>query len=194
MKIIVDIGHARKTGAEGNGLEEHEVSCVVAGYLVEELGKLGHEVLVLDFPGMSNAADLNETIKAANASGYEAGVSLHCDSASTEKTVETDEGEELIYVPNPAPHGAHVCFYPGSVKGARLASAIASELCVLLPGRANKVQGRANLAILRKTKMPFVLCECGFISNPEDAEVMRRRPKEIAEAIAKGVDAYARGK
>ena len=34
MKIIVDIGHARKTGAEGNGLEEHEVSCVVAGYLV----------------------------------------------------------------------------------------------------------------------------------------------------------------
>lgn len=56
------------------------------------------------------------------------------------------------------------------------------------------MQGRANLAILRKTKMPFVLCECGFISNPEDAEVMRRRPKEIAEAIAKGVDAYARGK
>lgn len=31
--------------------------------------------------------------------------------------------------------GAHVCFYPSSVKGARLASAIASELCVLLPGR-----------------------------------------------------------
>ena len=82
MKIIVDIGHARKTGAEGNRLEEHEVSCVVAGYLVEELGKLGHEVLVLDFPRMSNAADLNETIKEANASGYEAGVSLHCDSAS----------------------------------------------------------------------------------------------------------------
>ena len=52
MKIIVDIGHARKTGAEGNRLEEHEVSCVVAGYLVEELGKLGHEVLVLDFPRM----------------------------------------------------------------------------------------------------------------------------------------------
>ena len=95
---------------------------------------------------------------------------------------------------NPEPHGAHVCFYPSSVKGARLASAIADELCVSLPGRANKVQGRANLAILRKTKMPFVLCECGFISNPEDAEVMRRRPKEIAEAIAKGVDAYARGK
>lgn len=186
MKIIVDIGHARKTGAEGNGLEEHEVSCVVAGYLVEELGKLGHEVLVLDFSRMSNAADLNETIKAANASGYEAGVSLHCDSAS--KMV---GGKEVL---NPEPHGAHVCFYPSSVKGARLASAIAGELCVLLPGRANKVQGRANLAILRKTKMPFVLCECGFISNPEDAEVMRRRPKEIAEAIAKGVDAYARGK
>ena len=97
MKIIVDIGHARKTGAEGNGLEEHEVSCVVAGYLVEELGKLGHEVLVLDFPRVSNAADLNETIKAANASGYEAGVSLHCDSAS--KIV---GGKEVL---NPEPHG-----------------------------------------------------------------------------------------
>lgn len=174
MKVIIDIGHARKTGAESNGLEEHEVSCVIASYLVEELRKDGHEVLVLDFPKLSNKEDLNATIKEANKSGYEVGVSLHCDSSD-----------------NTEAHGAHVCFYPGSVEGGSLAMAISERLCKLLPGRSNEVQGRQNLAVLKRTKMPFVLCECGFISNAGDAEVMRHRPVEIAKAIAEGVSAYA---
>lgn len=187
MRVIVDIGHARKTGAEGNRLEEHEVSCEVSKRLVEFLRKDGHEVLELDFPRLSNTQDLEATIREANRSGYDIGISLHCDSAS--KVVEDERGKK-VEVANPEARGAHVCFYPGSAKGGRLALAIAERLCKLLPGRANKVQGRSGLAILKRTKMPFVLCECGFITNEGDAEVMREHPEKIAEAIREGVRDY----
>ncbi len=192
MKIAIDIGHANNTGSRGNGLEEHAVAVTIAECLAPMLRQLGAKVDVIDFPGMSNAQDLNATIKAANEGGYDFGISLHCDSASTEKTVETETGPEIINVPNPGPHGAHVCFYPGSVKGSRLAMCIAEPLSRLLPGRANTVQSRPGLAVLKRTRCPWVLCECGFITNPENAALMKDHPEAIAEAIAEGVKAYSK--
>lgn len=190
MNIALDIGHAKGTGARGHGLEEHDVACVIARHLFAQLKDMGHTVHVLDFPDKGNTEDLNATIKVANADGYDFGISLHCDSASTEKTVETETGPEIINVPNPGPHGAHVCFYPGSVKGSRLAMCIAEPLSRLLPGRANTVQSRPGLAVLKRTRCPWVLCECGFITNPENAALMKDHPGRIAEAIAEGVKDY----
>lgn len=93
MKIAIDIGHANNTGSRGNGLEEHAVAVTIAERLAPMLQKLGPKVDVIDFPGMSNAQDLNATIKAANEGGYDFGISLHCDASD-----------------NPQAHGAHVCF------------------------------------------------------------------------------------
>ena len=42
----------------------------------------------------------------------------------------------------------------------------------------------------RKTVPPAVLVECGFLTNPGDASVLRDTPGAIARAIAQGVDAY----
>lgn len=174
MKIAIDIGHANGTGARGNGLEEHAVAVTIAECLAPMLRQLGAKVDVIDFPGMSNAQDLNATIKAANEGGYDFGISIHCDCAHDK----------------PDARGAHVCFYPGSVRGSRLAACIAEPLADLLPGRANTIQSRPGLAILKQTRMPWVLCECGFISNTEDADIMKHHPESIAEAIAEGVKDY----
>lgn len=173
MNIALDIGHAKGTGARGNGLEEHDVACVIARHLFAQLKDMGHTVHVLDFPDKGNTEDLNATIKASNEGGYDFGISLHCDSSD-----------------NPQAHGAHVCFYPGSVKGSRLAICIAEPLSRLLPGRANTVQSRPGLAVLKKTRCPWVLCECGFITNPENASILKDHPGRIAEAIAEGVKDY----
>ncbi len=137
------------------------------------LERLGAQVDVIDFPTRSNTDDLNATIRAANAGGYDFGISLHCDSSD-----------------NTEAHGAHVCFYPGSVKGSRLAMCIAEPLSRLLPGRANTIQSRPGLAVLKRTRCPWVLCECGFITNPENAALMKDHPERIAEAIAEGVKDY----
>lgn len=126
MNIALDIGHAKGTGARGNGLEEHDVACVIARHLFAQLKDMGHTVHVLDFPDKGNTEDLNATIKVANADGYDFGISLHCDCAHDRQNA----------------CGAHVCFYPGSVQGSRLAACIAEPLADLLPGRANTIQAR----------------------------------------------------
>jgi N-acetylmuramoyl-L-alanine amidase len=49
-----------------------------------------------------------------------------------------------------------------------------------------------NLHMTRETRMPAILCECGFISNPGQEEQLRQPEvqKKIAQAIANGVQAY----
>lgn len=173
MKIAIDVGHANQTGARGNGLEEHEVAAQIGHWLATLLRTGGHVVDVVDFPDRTNAVDLRMTIEAGNEGGYDFGISLHCDASD-----------------NAEAHGGHVCFFPGSVQGARLAVCIADRLCRLLPGRANAVMARAGLAVLRGTSCPWVLCECGFITHAGDAVLMRDHPDRIARAIAEGVNEF----
>lgn len=188
-KICIDIGHAAGTGATGNGLEEHGVAVQIAAHLARYLRDRGHAVSVIDYPSLSNAADLNATVRAINAGSYNLAVSLHCDSSD-----------------NPDACGAHVCHhrtyhkdgtFTDSGQGKALASAIAGPLCKLLPGRADPVQARpdrkkklSGLQVLRATRPPAVLCECSFITNVADAEMMKNRPELIAQAIGAGILNY----
>jgi len=188
-KICIDIGHAAGTGATGNGLEEHGVAVQIAAHLARYLRERGHAVSVIDYPSLSNAADLNATVRAINAGSYNLAVSLHCDSSD-----------------NPDACGAHVCHhrtyhkdgtFTDSGQGKALASAIAGPLCKLLPGRADPVQARpdrkkklSGLQVLRATRPPAVLCECSFITNVADAEMMKNRPELIAQAIGAGILNY----
>ena len=58
-----------------------------------------------------------------------------------------------------------------------------------IPSRGVK---ESNFAVLRESKMPSVLVETAFISNPED-EVLLADPQfrqRVAEAIAKGINSY----
>lgn len=190
MKIAIDIGHANGTGARGGGHEEHEVAAKLAILLQNELEKKGLEAVIIDFPWLDNRQDLNKTIEEANHGGYELGISLHLDSAS--KIIEEEENGILVQseVPNPIPHGAHVCYYPASKKGKRLASLIAAHLSKVLPGRAETTVARSNLAVLKKTRPTWVLCECGFITNPADLELVLSCPGKVVGAIVSGVEEY----
>lgn len=170
MKIAIDIGHADGTGARGNGREEHALAAKIASHLFSQLIDAGHDPSIIDFPTDSNRDDLNQTISIANTNNYDFGVSIHLDAADVVSA-----------------HGAHVCFYPGSVESAKLATCVASPLCQLLPGRANSIVARSNLAVLKKTRAPWILCECGFITNPTDCDMAVNHPGSIANAIAQGI-------
>lgn len=189
--IILDVGHARGTGARGNGLEEHERCVLIAAALEESLRSRGFSVTVLDFPDKTNSADLTATVAAANELVADFGISLHMDSASKitgYRRVQNEDGEmyeEAIYEPNPVPHGAHCCYY--STTGEAMGRKIASRLCALLPGRAEPVVRRTDLYVLKQTVAPWVLVECGFITSPGDAGM---EPQRVAEAIAEGVSQY----
>lgn len=172
MNIIVDIGHANGTGARGNGCEEHALCTVIAGHLRTALETDGHTVTVIDFPARSNTEDLRLTAKTANAiSGADLGISLHCDASDNETA-----------------HGAHVCYC--SEAGKSIARCVAARLCYLMPGRAESVVKRSDLYILKATKAPWVLAECGFATNAGDCYMLQHQPQDIARAMARGIEEY----
>lgn len=171
MKVAIDIGHANRTGACGNGYEEHYVCAVLAGKVKGFLESYRLKAEVIDFPERDNNGDLAATVRAINAGGYDVSVSLHMD-----------------WDDDPRSHGAHVCYC--SAKGKRLADEIAGRLCPQMPGRAEKTVRRPGLYVLRETRPVAVLVECGFISNEGDAEWVHAHADEVARAIALGIAAY----
>lgn len=60
-----------------------------------------------------------------------------------------------------------------------------------LTGLRNRgVVTRSGLYVLRKTRMPAVLVELGFITNPNDARLMSNDPELFAEAVYNGILEY----
>ena len=57
-----------------------------------------------------------------------------------------------------------------------------------LPSRGMFV--RPSLYVLRKTRMPAVLIELGFITNPGDATLMSEKPDLFALGIYNGILDY----
>lgn len=169
MKIAIDIGHARATGATGNGLQEHEVCTRLALLLAAELRAVA-TVRVVDFPQLSNGGDLRETVRDINAWGADLSVSLHCDASQ-----------------NATARGAHVIYT--SAAGGEVSAEIAARLCPLMPGRANRTVKRRDLYVLNNTHCPAVLVECGFLTNSKDADMLRHELPRLARAIAAGVQA-----
>lgn len=59
-------------------------------------------------------------------------------------------------------------------------------------GLFNRGLKEANFQVLRETKMPAVLLECGFMTNKKEAELLRSTEYRIkvAEGIVKGITNY----
>lgn len=185
MKIAIDIGHADGTGAKFAGQEEHDtVEAFVYNSLLPAFLKAGYEDTdVIDYPDKSNTDDLNQTVTAANARGYHVLISCHRDAASS------SVGEDGFM----QPHGAHAIHFSNSTNGKLLANCIMNEagLANMMPGRAEVVQARDGLAILRRTTCVSVLLELGFITNKEDRDFFDNHGDKIASCIVEGVKIYA---
>lgn len=173
--IIIDTGHANGTGARGNGQEEHNLCVKVANLLATALRTKGHKVTGIDFPTLSNAADLNKTISKANSlTDVSLGISLHMDASD-----------------NKSARGGHVCYI--STSGQKAAEAIASELCLYMPGRAQKTVRRTNLGVLKRTKWRWVLIELGFITSLIDIKKLMDDPATPENELKPLIDALVRG-
>jgi len=172
-KVAIDIGHAYGTSAVGKGLTEHECCERIAEALKAELEDMGFCVGVVDFPTKTNTADLVATARVINAGGYALSLSLHCDHSE-----------------NKLAKGAHVIYT--SKEGRKVADFIARHLCALMPGRANRTVKKDSLYVLNNTKCVAVLCECGFVTNRENAEMLKSEQgvRSIARSVAVGVREY----
>ena len=90
-------------------------------------------------------------------------------------------------------HGAQVFYYTGSTQGQLLAACVQGQL-VKRADPENKRQIKANDSyyLLKKTEVPIVIVECGFLSNSEEAEKLCTPDYQhrVAWAIHMGILQY----
>ena len=101
-------------------------------------------------------------------------LSLHTNAATNENA---SGSEALIYS------------YSSSVANA-LATDILEEMTLVTGLRSRGVIERPGLYVLRRTNMPAVLVEMGFITNADDAELMAYSPNLFSNGIYRGILKY----
>lgn len=167
--IVLDAGHGGDNpGATYQGRQEKDDVLLLTMAVGDILERNGVDVYY------SRTTDIYETPteKAldANRIGAEYFISIHRNSSPIPN--QYTGIESLVY----SPYGA----------AANMAYSINAELEQI--GFQNQgVNVRQNLAVLRRTSMPAVLVEVGFINTDADNELFDSRFQEIAQAIADGI-------
>lgn len=170
MRILVNAGHATNGtdwGACGNGLREAEINKKIAIKLCEHLMNDNHIVTYFQ-----QTKSVNDVWQFENKSSYDITISIHCNSFSS-----TSQGHEVLYYPTPA-------------QGEKLARAIQTSLVKTIGLRDRGVKPRKDLCVITRTKSIAVIVETAFISNPNEAKLLKEKPDLFAKAIAIGIQNY----
>ncbi len=184
IKVYIDQGHNPRgfnTGAEGNGFFEQDLTYEIGVLLYNYLSSNPEFEVRLSRPepdtvlGTSNSSSLTARVREANEWGADIFVSLHT-NAST----------------NPSANGSEVLVYRDSGVAYELAQDILREMTRITGLRSRGVIERPGLYVLRRTNMPAVLVEMGFITNTYEAELMAYSPNLFALGIYRGILDYYR--
>jgi N-acetylmuramoyl-L-alanine amidase len=167
--VVIDAGHGGfdRGGIPSNIIPEKGVALDVARRLRAHLANFGFRTV------MTRSRDifvtLDRRVGIANAQRRAIFVSIHFNSARRKGA----NGIETFY---------------GSPRAKRLARLIQRNAMKTTSGENRGVK-RANYYVLRKSRMPAVLIECGFLTNRLDArrasssEYRDRLARQIARAI-----------
>jgi len=176
MKIFIDPGHGGTDPGAVNeelGITEANVNLDTALRLEHILKNRGYETK------MSRATDvfvpLSERAAMANNWGANYFISVHSNASE-----------------NPQAGGTETLYHGGSPRGMALAKEIQNQLVLQLGLNDRGIISRPSLAVLRLTKMPAVLSEMAFISNPKEARLLASAEfrQRAAQGIADGVTEY----
>ena len=60
------------------------------------------------------------------------------------------------------------------------------------PENRRQAKGNTTYYLLKRTDAPLVICECGFLSNPEEAELLTDQAYQetLTDAIVSGILEY----
>lgn len=182
IKIAIDDGHGRETAgkrtpafSDGTVMKENEFNSAVAEYLKTELQQNGFSVLMVA-PEQTDTP-LKTRVQRANDAHADCYISIHANAFGT--------------VWNGA-NGIESWIYEKVMGGSateRFATAVHKEL-ILATGLYNRgIKRSADLYVLKNTRMHAILVECGFMTNLNEAKLLRDDTyrKRCAEAICRGV-------
>lgn len=125
------------------------------------------------------ASDMRSRVEMVNAAGADMAVSIHQNSFTESSS-----------------RGAQVFYHTGSEEGKRLAEILQDQLkATLKDGNHRMAKSNDSYYMLKKTECAICICECGFLSNPEEAELLpdESYQEKVAWAIHLGILQYLNG-
>lgn len=195
-RIIIDPGHGGfDRGAAGKKIIEKHYVLSIARRTAAILQKCGYQVVLTR--NADYLVPLNQRGAFANARQGDLFVSLHCNSSTDPRAA----GIETYCL---TPAGASSTnqkkilniAYPGNLlDGNNFLLAFEMQKALLLRTKsADRGVRRGRFAVLRNLKMPGILLEMGFISNPaeENKLLQAANQEQIARGIAVGIINYHR--
>lgn len=182
--VVLDAGHGSSdSGKVGiNGVLEKDINLSVSKKTKKYLEKKGirvvmtrdkDESLAEGENGNRKVQDMKARVKRINDTKPDLAVSIHQNSYH----------EESI-------HGAQVFYYEHSESGEKDARILQEALLAVDPDNTRQVKANTTYYLLKRTEVPILIIECGFLSNQEEAEKLASEDyqKEIAKAIANGIE------
>ncbi len=168
--IVIDAGHGGSDGgAVYNGRLEKDDNLRLALAVGNRLEQAGYNVVYTRTEDVFDS--VNEKARIANRSGADYFVSIHRNSSPYPNTYS----------------GVETLVYSDSGVRGELARSVNEELEKV--GFNNLgVQERTNLAVLRRTQMPAILIEAGFLNTDADNRTFDENFDSIASAIATGIE------
>lgn len=182
--VVLDAGHGSSdSGKVGiNGVLEKDINLSISKKTKKYLEKKGicvimtrnkDESLAEGEKGNRKVQDMKARVKRINDTKPDLAVSIHQNSYH----------EESI-------HGAQVFYYEHSESGEKDARILQEALLAVDPDNTRQVKANTTYYLLKRTEVPILIVECGFLSNQEEAEKLASEDyqKEIAKAIANGIE------
>jgi len=187
VTIVVDPGHGgRDPGKVGiNGALEKDINLAIALLLRDFLEDKGINVIMTRTEDVGlysesdtnkKRADLNKRIEIINSSNALFAVSIHQNSFSQENI-----------------RGAQVFYYANSEQGRILAETLQEHIKeTLKDGNHRKAKSNTIYYMLKHTKCPFVIVECGYLTNRAEASLLinPEYQEKMAKAIGEGILKY----
>ena len=177
MKIILDAGHGYNTPGKRtpDGVKEYEINRSIANYLKDILlGYYGVSVTLVH--NDQQDVPLQARTDRANDLKGELYISIHSNASGDGKEWNSATGIETYVHPT------------ASSQTLTLAKKIQRNL-IVATGMKDRGVKTANFHVLREARMPSILVECGFMTNKDDAKLLKTPfyQKACAESIAKAI-------
>lgn len=181
--VVIDAGHGGSDpGKIGvNKSLEKDINLQIALQVKEKLEKNKIKVVMTREDGESlsstdatnhKADDMKKRVKIINESDASIAVSIHQNSYSSEEV-----------------KGAQVFYYTHSEEGKKMAEIMQENFRLANPANKRQAKENGTYYMLKKTKIPTIIVECGFLSNWEEAELLNspEYQDKMAQLICDGI-------
>ena len=175
-KVVLDAGHGGSDyGAIREGINEKDITLEITQRVDAILRSKGYKVSLVRSD--DTFVSLEDRVAYSESEEPEVFVSIHVNSA-----VSND------------PCGIETHWYHDYSKG--LAETIHKHMVKQIPSAKDRGLFKSKFYVINHTTVPAVLCEIGFLSNPEERNelITDSRKQRTAKAIAEGIIEYLRGR